>query len=41
MDMNLSNLQDIMKDTGVLQRSLAHCSPCGYKESDTTLNNKR
>jgi len=39
MDMNLSKLQDIVKDRG----SLACFRPWGYKESDMTkgLNNKK
>ena len=32
MDMNLSKLQEIVKDQG----SLVCCSPWGHKESDTT-----
>ena len=39
--MNLNKFQEIMKDTGELQRSLARCSPRGHKESDVTLNNNK
>ena len=46
MDMNLSKLQEIVKDKGAWraagQGRLACCSPGGHKELDTTerLNNK-